>query len=104
MTNDWHLIEFDPAKRKKIWIKLGEGDQILVREEIEVDESVALAAQLRAENSGSRQPEISMQAIIPENIFHEQLAEAYKQQDRGYIRKWLNDGDHGRFRVRDGKS
>lgn len=101
IDGQWELVDFNPETGKQTYV-LFEGETMRVREVIPVDATLEQAARMRADNAGYRQPDYSLQAMVPENIFQKELAPAFEQYDRGYVRKWLNNADNKKFRTRDG--
>src|SRR5690606_27770163 len=103
MSNDvydgsWRLFSHDPLTGKKVW-HLDMGEQIIVRTEKPVDELFAQNAEDMSNSIGKRFGDGQRVASIPMDIFFDHLNEANKNGDQAYIKKWLNDADHQKFRT-----
>jgi hypothetical protein len=64
----------------------------------------AVIDKARAERNAStnkRWGDLAKVGTVPLNIWQDQLAEATKQKDSKYIRRWLTE--HDKFRTRDGR-
>lgn len=103
-TDDgWCVVYRDPQMGREIHA-LDEGDRMRVREIVDVERLVDENAAIRGELAGTRYGDgLSLAARVPINVFHNRLSEAMKQGDDEFIRRWLNDSDHAKFRVRDGR-
>lgn len=103
-TDDgWCVVYRDPQMGREIHA-LDEGDVMRVREVVDVEGLVNENAAIRGELAGTRYGDgLSLAARVPINVFHNRLSEAMKQGDDEYVRRWLNDSDHAKFRVRDGR-
>jgi len=103
-TDDGWCVVFRDRQTGREIHALDEGDKMRVREVMDVEGLVAENAAIRGELAGTRYGDgLSLAARVPIHVFHNRLAEAVRQGDDAFVRRWLNDGDHAAFRVRDGR-
>ena len=101
---DWELESYDPASGQSVW-HLFDGEKHIWRTDTPIDdlidqnkaEAAAMRGHRRADGVGDKI------ASIPLDVAFEKLNEAILQGDRAYVRRWLNDSDNAKFRVREGK-
>ncbi|BCH22461.1 hypothetical protein [Mesorhizobium sp. L-8-3] len=95
---DWRLFSHDPQTGvTSWWLDLGNGTAV-IRTDTPVDELLDENAEAYNDSLGRRFGDGKVVASIPLNIYHDQLAEAHRQGDRNYVKRWLNDADHQKFR------
>lgn len=99
---DWRLFSHDPMTGKKVW-HLDMGEHIIVRTETPVDELFNQNAEDMSNSIGRRWGNGQRVASIPMDIFFAHLNEANKNGDSAYIKKWLNNADHQKFRTFGGR-
>jgi hypothetical protein len=94
----WVMVEDNESYRR--W-ELDLGDRIVLKTEHKGTQQL-LADNQRCfnENEGKRWGDGQVVSSVPMNIYFgpSGLSEANKQKDIPYIRKWLNDPDHRKFR------
>ena len=94
----WELIDYEARTGRAIWL-CADGDRIHLRTEYPVsgilEENRALFDESRRMNfeNGRRV------ASIPLNLFYGRLQEAWRNDDRKFISRWLNDPDNRAFRT-----
>lgn len=95
----WAVIGRDRSRQYETHMLI-EGNLTHFREVQVVDGLVEENREMRAENAGRRHGDgMSLAARIPENVFYNRLQEPVRQQDHGYLRRWLDE--HSAFKVRD---
>ena len=99
---DWCLIDHDPITNKQVWA-LDEGGKMRIREVMPVDDILAENAALQVESLNRSYGDMALVARVPMHIWSNRLAQAIVQRDDAYLTRWLNDGDHARFRTRMGR-
>jgi hypothetical protein len=93
----WKLVEANESYRR--W-EADLGDRIVVRTEHLTSEAL-LADNQRGfnESAGQRWGDGKVVGSVPMNLYFQSgLAEASKQQDIKFIRRWWDDPDHRKFR------
>ncbi|CAN7494528.1 hypothetical protein LJR231_003465 [Phyllobacterium sp. LjRoot231] len=95
---DWRLFSHDPVTGTKKWY-LDMGTHYVIRSDTPVDELLDLNAEKLNDSTGKRFGDGQVVGSIPMDIYQSQLAEASKNGDQAYIRRWLNDSDHQKFRT-----
>jgi hypothetical protein len=99
----WQLVEDDPIRGIRRY-RLDMGDHIVQRTEYYRTEGLLDAnAQDRASLAGSKWGDGQLVARIPLNLAWQELMPAIIDGDERYVARWLNDVDHSRFRVKEGK-
>ena len=93
----WRLLNENEDYR--YWVALVEDGSAVIKTEHKGTEQL-LEDNQRAYNdsAGQRWGDGKVVSSIPTNIWFKELAEAKKQHDTPYIRRWLNDIDHRKFR------
>jgi hypothetical protein len=99
---EWRLLEVDPITQKQVWI-LDEGKRMRVRTLMPVDNMLDMNAEQAANSLGTRWGDGQPVARLPMHVWQRQLAPAINDGDEKYVRRWLNDSDHSKFRTRAGK-
>lgn len=102
--HDWRLLSRDEITGKEAWIKLDpDGRTWTVRTVMPVDDLLAENAELHAMRTNERWGDGQNVARVPIHIWQRELAEAQCQGDEKYVRRWLNDPSHSKFRTRGGR-
>jgi len=99
---NWELLEHDHRTGRTVWVWF-DGEKTHYRTDYPVDNILKDNATAKAEMAGQRWGDGKRVASIPLNVFHDQLAEASKQDDDKYLSKWLNDSDNAKFRTFGGR-
>lgn len=98
----WRLFDFDPVTGRTQWV-LHEDDKMHIRTDYPVENLIKENAEAHSEASGKRFGDLARVASIPLNAYHETgMAEAVRQNDLRFVKKWLNDGDNAAWRTRGG--
>jgi hypothetical protein len=102
---DWELDhELSIIGVRYVW-KRWDGQQLTVRTDYPVDNIIAANTAERNDTSGRHFGEISKVASIPIGLLNDPktgLSEAFRQQDIGFLKRWLNDSDNAAFRTHEG--
>lgn len=101
----WQLWKHDPHTGVTTWMYF-DGERRHWRTDYPVENIISDNRMLAAERAGKRHVEGvgELVARVPLNIAFEQLNEAARQKDSGYLSRWLNDGDNAAWRVRGGRA
>ena len=103
INGDWVLFSEDPMTGQRVWT-CDLGTHIAVKREFLASEALFdRNRELANDSTGKRWGDGQVAASIPLNVYFEHLAEARKNNDSKYIRRWLNDSDHRKFRTFEGK-
>lgn len=93
----WKMVEDNESYRR--W-EIDLGDRIVLRTEHKnTDKLLADNQRIFNENDGKRWKDGQVVGSVPMNMYFQSgLAEASKQRDIKYIRRWWDDPDHRKFR------
>jgi len=95
----WKLFDHDPATGRTIWM-LVDGDKTHFRIDMPVGAILDANHDAEMETMGKRFGDYNRIASIPTPLFYQNgLSQAVKQKDDGWLKRWLNDGDHKKFRT-----
>lgn len=98
-AGDWVLISFDPVTQRRIYeLDLGNG-QVVRRTEYEVEPLLEANAEAEKASLNKRWGDGQVVASVPMHMFYRDLVPAIKQEDRKFVKKWLNDLDNKKFRT-----
>lgn len=104
-SKDWKLVDHDPVTSISTYQKL-EGDTLIVRQYYEAAPQLfEQNAKLRNETSGKRWGDGQIVASIPlPELFSDNtyVGRAFKQGDMQSVKKFLNDPDNIRYRLKEG--
>lgn len=104
MDGEWRLLEDDPVTGHAKWFLPIDDKHFVIKDVYYQTDALLDANADRLNDSlGKRWGDGQVAASIPLNVFFDQLAEPMRQKDRGFIKRWLNDSDHARFRTFKGK-
>lgn len=99
----WVLVEETPSFRR-YELDMGDGRVILRTEHLQTDALLAGNAMDRSANAGKRWGEGQVIGRLPLNLYYASgLAEAMRQGDMAWVRRFWNDGDNARFRTFEGQ-
>ena len=100
---DWVLFDYDIQTGRQVWsLENGDGTTTY-RTDYPVDPTIDENAAVRNMAAPGWKGDYHRIASIPLNIFHDQLAEASRQDDDKYISKFLNDSDNAAWRTKEGR-
>lgn len=99
---DWELVEFNAALKRSIWTYF-DGERQHWRTTYEADAILDANAEALAASSGQRFGDWRRVASVPLNVYYDELEVAQREGDDRFVARWLNDGDHSRFRTFGGK-
>lgn len=101
----WQLFDYDAATGRSVWVT--EGDipgQMIFRIDTPVDEILEANVEAEKATHGQRFGDWNRAASIPLQLYHSAgLAEAAREGDDAYLRRFLNDGDNAKFRTSRGR-
>lgn len=99
---DWTLFDYDPKLKRQVWVRTNPDGSQTFRTDYEVQPTIDANTAMRNMASDGWKGDWHKIASIPLNVFHDQLAEASRQDDQRYISKWLNDSDNRAWRSKSG--
>jgi hypothetical protein len=99
---DWYLFDHDEKLGRTVWARTNGDGSTTFRTDYRVDPTIDANTAMRNMASPGWKGDWHKVASIPLNIFHDQLAEASRQEDDRYLSKWLNDGSNKAWRTKDG--
>lgn len=100
---DWVLFDYDMHLRRQVWVRRNPDGSQTFRTDYEIDPTIEANTAARNMASPGWAGDYHRVASIPLNVYHDQLAEASRQHDSRFIANWLNDGDHSKFRTKEGR-
>jgi hypothetical protein len=100
---DWRVLSDDPqAGIRELFKYNPESDTFTIKTQHYMVQAVMDNARIeRNANTNARWGEMAKIGSVPINIWQNELAEAQKQKDDKYIKRWFTDND--KFRTRDGR-
>jgi len=102
-ANGFTLVDHDPATGRTVWSYF-DGQKDIYRIDYPVEQTIKENAEARASASSNWKGEYHRVASIPLNIVHDSgFADAVTQDDKKFIKNWLNNGDNAAWRTKDGK-
>ena len=99
---DWTLFDYDVRTGRQVWSMENPDGSTTFRTDYPVQPTVDLNTAQRNLAQNNWAGDYHQIASIPLNIYHEQVAEAAKQDDQRYLSKWLNDSDNSAWRTKGG--
>lgn len=99
----WRLWDHDVKLGRTVWVMEDADGNTVFRTDYRVDPTIDENTAMRNMASPGWAGDYHRVASIPLNIFHDQLAEASRQQDDKFISKWLNDSDNAAWRTKEGR-
>lgn len=102
VSYDWRVLSHDSVTGRTVYIKQ-DGPRVTVRTEMPVDDLLDENVALQAARAGERWGDGQHVARVPAHIHQRELMPAIMDGDDAYVKRWLNDPDHSKFRTRSGK-
>lgn len=99
---DWTLFDSDIKLGRFVWVRTNPDGSQTFRTDYRVDPTIEINKAQRNMSQPGWAGDMHHVASIPLNVFHDQLAEAARQNDQAYMSKWLNDADNRAWRTKDG--
>ena len=97
----WTLFDYDVKSGRQVW-RMEEDGKIVFRTDYPVDTTISVNAAQRNLAQAGWAGDYHHVASVPLNVYHDQLAEASRQQDSAYVSKWLNDSSNRAWRTKSG--
>ncbi|TGP26099.1 MULTISPECIES: hypothetical protein [unclassified Mesorhizobium] len=95
----WKLFEHDPATGRSVWMMM-QDDQTVFRIDMPIQGILDSNHEREMETMGNRFGDYRPLASVPLPLFHANgLAEAAREKDDTFLKRWLNDGDFKKFRT-----
>lgn len=98
----WTLFDYDPQSGRTVWLRDNGDGTMTARTDYPHDATIRSNAEFRNSLDPGWKGDWHRVASIPLNIFHDQLAEASRQDDQKYLSKWLNNSDNRAWRTKHG--
>lgn len=99
---DWVLFDYDAKTGRQVWSMENPDGSTTFRTDYPVQPTVDINTAQRNLSRADWVGDYHQIASIPLNVYHEQVAEAAKQDDQKFLSKWLNDGDNAAWRTKGG--
>ena len=100
---DWRLFDYDVKSGRQVWIITNPDGSVTTRTDYPVEPTIDINTAQRNLAQPGWKGDYHHVASVPLNIFHDELAEASRQQDDRYISNWLNDGANSAWRTKEGR-
>lgn len=98
----WRLFSYDPEAKSTVWVLHHEGGMTF-RTDVIVDDILKANHEAARDADGKRWGEFVRVASIPLDVFHSSgFAEAHRQHDKAWLKRFLNDSDNRAWRTKDG--
>lgn len=95
----WELFDHDAPTGRTVWVTEDDG-KIVFRIDTPVDEILEANVEAEKATQGQRFGDWNRAASIPLQLYHSAgLAEAVQQGDDAFLKRFLNDGNHAKFRT-----
>lgn len=99
---DWTLYDYDVATGRQVWSLANDDGSITFRTDYPVQPTIDINTAQRNMAQDNWKGDYHHIASIPLNVYHDQLAEASRQEDDAFISKWLNDSENRAWRTKNG--
>lgn len=104
LYRDGEVISVDPvAGTRKVYRDIDEKHGVILTERLSDEALLRMNAEERSETAGQQFGDFRKVASIPEALAMQELMPAIQNYDDEYIKRWLNDFDHSKFRTFEGK-
>lgn len=100
---DWTLFDHDFQLKRTVWVRDNSDGSRTFRTDYDVSDTLEANADMRSNATAGWAGDWHKVASIPVGIYFERLAEASRQKDSAYLRKFLNDSDMSKFRTKEGR-
>jgi hypothetical protein len=100
---DWTLFDHDFQLKRTTWVRDNSDGSRTFRTDYAVDDILEANADMRRNATSGWTGDYHKVASIPVGVYYDKLAEAYRQNDTGFIKKFLNDSDNSQFRTKEGR-
>lgn len=100
---DWVLVDSDLKLGRYVWAMQNPDGSTTYRTDYAVQPTIEMNTAQRNLSQNGWAGDYHHIASIPLNVFHEQIAEASRQEDDKFISKWLNDADNSAWRTKAGR-
>ena len=99
---DWVLYSYDVKLGRQVWMLENSDGSTTFRTDYEAQPTIDINTAQRNMAQDNWAGDYHQIASIPLNVYHEQLAEASRQDDQKFISGWLNDSDNAAWRTKSG--
>lgn len=99
---EWTLVEHDFPTKRTTWARHNPDGSMTYRTDYAVDDTIEANKSMRNSVESGFKGDWHKVASIPLGVYYDKLAEASRQDDTAYVRKFLNDSDNRAWRTKDG--
>ena len=99
---DWSLFDYDIKTGRQVWVLTNPDGSMTLRTDYPIQPTIDTNRAQRNLARNDWAGDYHQVASIPLNVFHDQLAEAARQNDQRYLSRWLNDADNRAWRTKEG--
>lgn len=100
---NWTLFDHDFQLKRTVWVRRNPDGSQTFRTDYAVDDVLEANAEMRSNATNNWNGDWHKVASVPIGLYHDKLAEASRQSDDAFIRKFLNDSDVSKFRTKEGR-
>ena len=100
---DWYLVEHDFHMKRTVWARSNPDGSTTYRTDYHVDDTLEANTAMRNSADKGFKGDWHKIASIPLGVYYDKLHEAVRQDDQGFISRFLNDADNRAFRTKDGR-
>lgn len=98
----WKLFSYDALTGRSVWV-IHEDGRMHFRTDYPVENLIRQNAEANADAIGQRFGELPRVASVPLNVYHDSgLAQAHREGDRKFVKRFFNDTDNAAWRTRGG--
>jgi hypothetical protein len=103
MDGPWRLFSHDPQTGETVWVMF-DGEKTVVRTDTPIDATIEANQQARHEVGKFSKGDYNRVASIPSHLLHTTgFQEAFMQDDKKWLSRFLNDPDNRAFRTTEGR-
>lgn len=100
---DFELLKWDAATGVSTWVRHNPDGSTTIRTDQPVSQIIEANTEDLNNSIGKRWGDGQRTASVPLEVYNQFLAEAKKQGDKAFIKRWLNDSDNAKFRTFGGR-
>ena len=95
----WKLMQHDAPTGRSVWMTL-QDEQYVFRVDMPLDDIFDVNREMEAVSHGQRFGDYNRIASVPHHLVHKTgLADAVRQRDDGFLKRFFNDSDFRKFRT-----
>lgn len=100
---EWTLVDHDFQMKRTVWARQNADGTTTYRTDYAVDDTIEANKEMQNAASSGWKGDWHKIASIPLGIYHDKLAEAFRQDDMKHVSRFLNDVDNRAFRSKLGR-